>query len=143
MTASLLCFIKPIISLGRRGSSKVHWEQGERTAPLTPRRPRTWAPAHPRSSRQSRRTSHSVSCSGAGRGTAWRPRLPSACCRRPAAPCRLCTHCTDCRSCQLSLGERRCRHRSRDGRKRGGWRHTSQLGRRIQAAVHLCGLWGK
>ena len=144
VNSSLLYFLKTIISLWRKGSNKVKWEQGASTALLTLTHPPTWAPARPRSSRQNRRTSHSVSCSGAGRGTAWRQTLPSACCRRPAAPCRSCTHCTGCRSCQLSLGERRkCRHRSRDGRKRGGWRHASQLGRRIQAGVHLCGLWGK
>lgn len=102
----------------------------------------TWAPAHPHSSRQSRRTSHSESCSGAGLERASRLRLPSACCRQSAAPSHLCTHCTDCRSCQLSLGRKKCGDRSLGSRKRGGWRGALQLGRPIHA-VHLCGLWGQ
>ena len=104
VTATLIYFTKPLISPWRKGSNKVKWEQGEVTAALTPTHPRTWGPAHPRSSRQNRRTSHSERCSGAGLETAWRPRLPSACCRQSAAPCRWYTHCTDCRSCRLSLG---------------------------------------
>lgn len=136
VTATLIYFIKPIPSLWKKGSSKVKWKQEEFTTPLALICPRTWAPAHPHSSRQSHQTSHSESCSGAGLETAWRRRLPSVCCRQSAAPSRLCTHCTDCRSCQLSLGRKNCRHRSPDSRKKGGQKHALQLGRHIHAGVH-------
>lgn len=141
VTVTLISVIEPILSLCRTGLRNVKSDGHKKSAPLhshSHAQAHTWAPVHLHSSRRSRQTSRSESCNGAGHGTASRPRPPSACCKRSAAPFRSCTHCTGCRSCRLSL-RGRSRHRSLDSRRKGRWKWVLQQGKHICTGVHLHG----